>query len=297
MATILRDAALVLHSAHCSVDPVSGKRVSFGLIRMANIAPLVDVALALYALGAPENTRIHLCTYHSQYPLLIRSAIEHQLDATLDRRSPDAVFARPEIRSRLDANPEPDHLFIVLGSPVTEVGRDHDYDWAVVEPSSMRSLIQLAGRVRRHRPGAVDTPNIRVLDCNLRHFEHPGKAAYCTPGFETEEARFKLRSHALPDLLEAGQHEVIDARPRILPKPEDELEATSRLVDLEHARIHNQMRPQTGEAELSDYQCSALFDACPFPMPMKVRPVPVGRRWTKPGGGNRETRRGRSVGA
>jgi CRISPR-associated endonuclease/helicase Cas3 len=39
----------------------------------------------------------------------------------------------------------------VLGSPVTEVGRDHDYDWAVVEPSSMRSLIQLAGRVRRHR--------------------------------------------------------------------------------------------------------------------------------------------------
>jgi len=275
MATILRDAALVLHSAHCSVDPVSGKRVSFGLIRMANIAPLVDVALALYALGAPENTRIHLCTYHSQYPLLIRSAIEHQLDATLDRRSPDAVFARPEIRSRLDANPEPDHLFIVLGSPVTEVGRDHDYDWAVVEPSSMRSLIQLAGRVRRHRPGAVDTPNIRVLDCNLRHFEHPGKAAYCTPGFETEEPRFKLRSHALPDLLEAGQHEVIDARPRILPKPEDELEATSRLVDLEHARIYNQMRPQTGEAELSDYQ--RRKGARPTP------PINATTHWLKPG--------------
>ncbi len=164
MAAILGAAALILHSAHYSVDPESGKRVSFGLIRMANIAPLVDVALALYALGAPENTQIHLCTYHSQYPLLIRSAIEHQLDATLDRRSPDAVFARPEIRSRLDANPESDHLFIVLGSPVTEVGRDHDYDWAVVEPSSMRSLIQLAGRIRRHRPGAVDTPNIRVLD-------------------------------------------------------------------------------------------------------------------------------------
>ena len=41
----------------------------------------------------------------------------------------------------------------MLGSPVTEVGRDHDYDWAVVEPSSMRSLIQLAGRVRRHHLG------------------------------------------------------------------------------------------------------------------------------------------------
>src|SRR5690606_16733848 len=140
---------------------------------------LVDVALALYALGAPENTRIHLCTYHSQYPLLIRSAIEHRLDATLDRRVPDAVFALPEIRSRLDASAEPDQLFIVFGSPVTEVGRDHDYDWAVVEPSSMRSLIQLAGRIRRHRPGAVDTPNMRVLESNLRHFEHRGEPAYC----------------------------------------------------------------------------------------------------------------------
>lgn len=254
MATILREAALVLHSAHYSVNPVSGKRVSFGLIRMANIAPLVNVALALYALGAPENTQIHLCTYHSQYPLLIRSAIEHQLDATLDRRSPDAVFARPEIRSRLDANPESDHLFIVLGSPVTEVGRDHDYDWAVVEPSSMRSLIQLAGRVRRHRPGAVNTPNIRVLDCNLRHFERPGKAAYCTPGFETEEPRFKLRSHSLADLLEAGQRDVIDARPRILPKPDEALQPTARLVNLEHARIQNQMRPQSNNEVISAHK-------------------------------------------
>ena len=275
MASVMREAALSLHIAHHTIDPLSGKRVSFGLIRMANIDPLVDVALALYALGAPENTRIHLCTYHSQYPLLIRSAIEHRLDAALDRRAPDAVFAIPEIRTRLDANPEPDHLFIVLGSPVTEVGRDHDYDWAVVEPSSMRSLIQLAGRVRRHRPGAVDTPNMRVLDSNLRHFEHPGEPAYCRPGFETNEPHFKLRSHLLADLLEAGQHEVIDARPRILPKPDEELQATAWLVDLEHMRIQNQMRPQTGEAELTDYQ--RRKGARPVP------PINATTHWLRPG--------------
>ena len=254
IAAIMRKAALDLHTVHHAIDPESGKRVSFGLIRMANIDPLVDVALALYALGAPDDTRIHLCTYHSQYPLLIRSAIEHRLDAALNRRTPDAVFALPEIRSRLDANPEANHLFIVLGSPVTEVGRDHDYDWAVVEPSSMRSLIQLAGRIRRHRPGAVYSPNMRVLESNLRHFEHPGEPAYCKPGFETNEPRFRLKSHLLADLLETEQREVIDARPRILPKPDEELQATAQLVDLEHARIHNQMRPQTGETELSDYQ-------------------------------------------
>lgn len=254
MAASMREAALSLHAAHHAIDPQSGKRVSFGLVRMANIDPLVDVALALFALGAPDDTRIHLCTYHSQYPLLIRSAIEHRLDAALNRRTPDAVFALPEIRSRLDTNPESDHLFIVLGSPVTEVGRDHDYDWAVVEPSSMRSLIQLAGRIRRHRPSAVDTPNLMVLDSNLRHFEHPGEPAYYKPGFETPDPRFKLQTHSLADLLEAEQREVIDARPRILPKPDEALQPTARLVDLEHVRIQFQLRPQTGEAELSDYQ-------------------------------------------
>ena len=254
MAAAMREAALNLHATHHSIDPQSGKRVSFGLIRMANIDPLVDVALALYTLGAPDNIRIHLCTYHSQYPLLIRSAIEHRLDAALNRRAADAVFALPEIRSRLDANPETDHLFVVLGSPVTEVGRDHDYDWAVVEPSSMRSLIQLAGRIRRHRTGTVAAPNMMVLESNLRHFEHPGEPAYCKPGFETTEPRFKLQSHWLTDLLEAEQRDVIDARPRILPKADDALQPTTRLVDLEHARIQFQMRPQTGEAGLSDYQ-------------------------------------------
>ena len=275
MAAGMREAALSLHAAHHAIDPQSGKRVSFGLIRMANIDPLVDVALTLYALGAPDDTRIHLCTYHSQYPLLVRSAIEHRLDAALNRCTPDAVFALPEIRSRLDANLEVDHLFIVLGSPVTEVGRDHDYDWAVVEPSSMRSLIQLAGRIRRHRPGAVDTSNLMVLDSNLRHFEHPGEPAYCKPGFEMVEPRFKLQSHSLADLLEPEQRDVIDARPRILPKLDEALQPTARLVDLEHARIQCQMRPQTGEAELSDYQ--RRKGARPTP------PINATTHWLRPG--------------
>lgn len=90
----------------------------------------------------------------------------------------------------------------MLGSPVIEVGRDHDYDWAVVEPSSLRSLIQLAGRVRRHRAGPVATPNILVFSHNLRRFRDPGRAAYCKPGFETQDG-FLLSSHDLRDLIAA----------------------------------------------------------------------------------------------
>lgn len=228
-----------LHHKHHSVDTRSGKRVSFGLVRMANIEPLVDVALELYRLPWPDGVRVHLCSYHSQFPLLIRSAIERQLDTSLNRRQPDAVFSLPDMRQRLDAHPQADHLFIVLGSPVTEVGRDHDYDWAVVEPSSMRSLIQLAGRVRRHREGACSTPNIRVFDTNLRHFRNPNQPAFCKPGFEN--AQFPLRPHGLGVLLDATERDVVDARPRILAR--SALQPQGRLVDLEHARMLATMQP------------------------------------------------------
>lgn len=243
-AKLALNAALALHTQHHSVDHHSGRRVSFGLMRMANIEPLVDVALALYRLGAPAGVRVHLCAYHSQFPLLIRSNIERQLDQALNRREPKAVFDLPDIRQRLDAHDESDHLFIVLGSPVTEVGRDHDYDWAVVEPSSMRSLIQLAGRIRRHRDGECQSPNLLVFDTNLRHFRAPGEAAFCRPGFETND--FRLDQHFLTQLLSADEREVIDARPRIVTPAQ--LQPRTRLVDLEHARIRQTMLVQAASA-------------------------------------------------
>lgn len=229
--------ALALHKRHHSIDAKTNRRASFGLVRMANIEPLVDVALALYRLPW-EGVRVHLCVYHSQFPLLIRSAIENQLDHALNRRQPDAVFALPDIRQRLDDYPEQDHLFIVLGSPVTEVGRDHDYDWALVEPSSMRSLIQLAGRVRRHRAGECSEPNIRVFNTNMKNFRNPGKPAFCKPGFESDE--FPLQTHALNKLMDASEYDAIDARPRIVQR--DTLQPALRLVDLEHARMHATMQ-------------------------------------------------------
>ncbi|EER62397.1 CRISPR-associated helicase Cas3 family protein [Acidovorax delafieldii 2AN] len=199
------------------------------------------------------QVRIHLCVYHSQFPLLLRSAIEQQLDTLLNRRgtpaSHDLALRRPALRVLIDAHPEPHHLFIVLGSPVTEVGRDHDYDydWAVVEPSSMRSLIQLAGRVRRHRPGAVGGVNMVVLDSNLRHYEKPQKPAYEKPGFETAHAPFKLKSHHLHDLLgrEVGEAKAwaVDAQPRIA-LPADKLVRSRRWTDLEHARMHDSLLPK-----------------------------------------------------
>lgn len=239
-ARAVLDSAATLHERHHTADPHSGKRISFGLVRMANIEPIYEVALALYRLGAPAGLRIHLCVYHSQYPLLLRSAIEHQLDAALNRREPTAVFDLPDIRQRIDHFAEVDQLFVVLASAVSEVGRDHDYDWAVVEPSSMRSLIQLAGRVKRHRDEACLAPNIHVFQTNLRALQQPGQPAFCRPGFES--ADWPLDSHDLHQLLEGIDLGALDARPRIQCPEASALKPRQRLIDLEHARLLQTMQ-------------------------------------------------------
>lgn len=266
-ARLVLDQAWQLHQApqNHTADTTSGKRVSLGLIRMANIDPLYDVALAMHEADALApalrgQVRVHLCVYHSQFPLLQRSALEQRLDALLNRRAGgaggDPVLQRPEIRALVNAHPEPNQLFIVLGSPVTEVGRDHDYDWAVVEPSSMRSVIQLAGRVRRHRPGAVAEVNIVVLDSNLRHYLRPGRAAFCKPGFEMDPLpdgsedvarHFHLKSHSMRQLMgltvQGDAPWPVDAQPRIFAMPSaNASEHPSRsLVRLEHARMRDAM--------------------------------------------------------
>ena len=252
LAGPLRQHLHTLHRQHRSIDPQTGKRASFGLIRMANIDPLFDVARELFRQGAEVGCQIHLCIYHSRHPLLIRAAIERTLDAALQRSKPDDVFKLDRVRQRLDATPEQDHLFVVLATAVAEVGRDHDYDWAIVEPSSMRSIIQLAGRVRRHRTGPCqeDQPNVYLLDTNIAHLVNgDGKPAFLRPGFEN--TRFSLASHRLTEILTPQQWQVINAVARI--KERDPLMPNNNLVDLEHARLKDLMLgAHTGEVQVDD---------------------------------------------
>lgn len=244
LASMLREAAVRLHHDNAETDPVSGKRVSFGLIRLANISPLYQLAQALFQLGAPDGVRIHLCVYHAQFPLLLRSAIERRLDAALNRTQPDSVFQLPDIRQRLDAHGEQEQLFIVLGSPVTEVGRDHDYNWAIADPSSMRSMIQLAGRVRRHRPQMWNKTNILIFEQSLKSLLDPTKPAYWRPGFELPrgegDGEFSLVSPHLTHILDPEEYQHLDARPRLLARAMPRRK--ENLVDLEHARLQQTMR-------------------------------------------------------
>lgn len=234
MADHFHRAILELHDRHrqTSKGELAGKQVSFGLIRMANINPLVAVAKKLLMQSLPENYRLHFCVYHGQYPLLMRSRLEGVLDNILDRNNVDAVWSHPVVCDALSQGDEEQHIFVVLGSAVTEVGRDHDYDWAIAEPSSMRSLIQLAGRIQRHRQIAPSSANLLIPSKNFKALQ--GKPqAYKRPGFESET--FELESHDLKGILETEQYEFISATPRLLPR--ENLAPTKNLADLEHQHL------------------------------------------------------------
>ena len=234
----LRSAMHRLHRDNALTDVKTGKRLSIGLIRMANINPLVRTARQLVGRSPENDFELHLSVYHSQFPLLMRHTLEKRLDRLLRREDPQKLFRETEIRELLD-DPEcsgQNVMLVVLASPVAEVGRDHDYDWAIVEPSSMRAIIQLAGRVRRHRREDWDAVNLGLLSTNVKALEGR-KIAFCRPGFETES--FKLRTHNLEELLRDKEQQRVDATWRI--REPDLLKPDSRLSDLEHAELNDLM--------------------------------------------------------
>lgn len=249
-AEVIRAGCLRLHHAHAKSDPVSGKQVSFGIVRMANIEPLVNIARALQAFGMPDDTHLHLCVYHSRFPLVQRSAIENLLDAAFNRRADEgqAVYQLPVIRQVLDRTAAHHQLFVVLASPVCEVGRDWDADWALAEPSSMRSLIQLAGRVQRHRRQAPKEPNMLLLDAPIKYFLRQGLDVeiYSRPGFEKGRApgSFRLSTPWLHELLQVDEYQVLSAIPRISPRSQVDRKPQQSLVDLEQARMAGSMLPR-----------------------------------------------------
>ncbi|MBW6498818.1 MAG: type I-F CRISPR-associated helicase Cas3f [Bacteroidales bacterium] len=210
MATVIRQSIEILHQQLAVT--VADKKVTIGLVRMANIDPLVQVAKCLLAQNAPEDTLIHYCVYHSQFPLLHRSKIEKQLDGALSRHNEKEWLEQSGIKNIVENHVEKNHIFVVLATAVAEVGRDHDYDWAIIEPSSMRSVIQLAGRVQRHRQQVPPCENIHILSKNFKGLK--GQApCFEKPGFESIKLGYASRD--LSDLLEADEFDVINAIVRI----------------------------------------------------------------------------------
>ena len=250
LANQMLQAASQLHQRYHQVDNISQKEVSIGLLRIANINNIIPLTKALCSdstkLEIPENTHFHIACYHSRQILVLRNYLESRLDKILKRKEDQSqqLFHYPEIQQALQKSDAKKHIFIVIGSPVTEVGRDHDYDWAIVEPSSMRSIIQLAGRVWRHRPHKTpNQANIMLLQYNLNYFKnHGSEPVFKYPGFET--AKLRLKEYDLNKLITKEQLQRIDAQARINDQF-DENNPSMTLAQLEHQSMHKLLNNPT----------------------------------------------------
>jgi CRISPR-associated endonuclease/helicase Cas3 len=267
----IANSAVAKHQDHSTTDLTTGLAISFGVVRMANISPCIALTRYLLEREWPTDTEVRVMAYHSQQVLLMRSEQERHLDQVLKRKEhvgeQPKAFSNSVIRKHLDQvkarQSEVKHmLFILVATPVEEVGRDHDFDWAVVEPSSYRSIVQLAGRVRRHREGEVYQPNISLLQYNWKGIENYGKEltpVFVRPGFETF---FPLKTHNLVELIdEKVIAQKLDAIPRIQKPLREQFNPQAKLADLEHADTKRllTLETDTGPQSLMGYLRETWF--------------------------------------
>ena len=220
----IRSACERMHHRHAWPVPTNSAgftgNLSIGLVRIANIRTAISLARDL----ADKLPHVRICCYHSQVGLLQRWNIERTLDEILTRKTGDwteqTVRNKYVIEAMRRAHAEGvDSLsIIVVATPVEEIGRDHDFDWAVIEPSSSQSIVQTAGRVNRHRLVNIDSPNIAVLQFNYRTCTKLDRQpVFCRPGLESVDDVDKYGDHDLEKLVNwatltaAGQ---VDARLR-----------------------------------------------------------------------------------
>jgi CRISPR-associated endonuclease/helicase Cas3 len=231
-------SAVELHRQHKLEDSESGKFLSVGVIRVANVEPCVNLARHLLQCDLPDDIDIRVMPYHSRQVLLLRSEQEKHLDSILNRKNGRKPQDNLLIKCHLQQTSKPNLIFILVATPVEEVGRDHDLDWAVIEPSSLRSIIQMAGRVQRHRVVSdLPSPNLILPEYNLKGFIGREKQVFCHPGYE-KGSKYQLDSHSLQDLLDAeALASRVDASPRI--RSAAQLQPRTRLADLEHQALQD----------------------------------------------------------
>lgn len=156
-----------LHECHAA--EIEGLQVSMGFIRLSRISHAVGMAHQLCRLPVSPGIHRRVICLHSRMTGAMRGFIETEMRAALNRKGdrPDGGLRNFIRRHGIDFDARAEGAagisIIVVCTPVIETGNDVDFDWAILDPSDARSVIQAAGRVMRHRSGRVTRPNILLL--------------------------------------------------------------------------------------------------------------------------------------
>jgi CRISPR-associated endonuclease/helicase Cas3 len=164
------EQAIDFARVHNTIDLKTGEKVSTGFIRFNKVENVRKfVRYVADEFQKPDDISLKLQSYHREMLTVPLSIIETEFNKVFNRKEPQAIFACPGI-----ANwhaPGKLRIMLVATTSLQETGRDHDYDFAIAEIWSTRSIAQLAGRVLRHRQWLVASPNIAVLESSLDVFD------------------------------------------------------------------------------------------------------------------------------
>lgn len=133
------------------------------------------------ATHADEPQSVKVQCYHARMPMALLSRVERALLKVLVRKKPQEVFASEPLVDWAPGS-SGERILIVATTSLPETGRDHDYDWAITEPSATRAHVQLGGRALRHRRmRAHPSPNFVILERTLRSAFSTTPAMYDFP--------------------------------------------------------------------------------------------------------------------
>lgn len=153
---------------------------------------------------------VEVICYHSKTTQMDRYFTEHHLNNLMKRdingktkcKDRDVLDAYHRFLDRAKASGKKTASLIVATTSIIEVGRDHDYDWCIIEPSSLSSWLQSLGRILRHRiKDEVDpnNPNALLLDQPLSVYNPARRNLWSYPGIETPSPLFQRNADATPE--------------------------------------------------------------------------------------------------
>lgn len=183
----ITNAALRLHASHNVIDPATGKRVSIGFVRLNTAKHAWRFARYLaHRPQVADQPELRFVCYHSKYPRSYLGVLDAVLEPLTCRKDPSSFLQVPALRAALDSCSAAELVVIVSTTTLIETGRDFDFDWAVLEPRSVRGEVQAVGRVRRHRREALPsgTPNVLLLSTPLKALEGATGGFWRRPGVE-----------------------------------------------------------------------------------------------------------------
>jgi CRISPR-associated endonuclease/helicase Cas3 len=178
-----------------NAQPVNDIKVSVGFIRFNTAKQAWRYSKWLLQRDSTNDVCTYrVVCYHAKHPRLVLGLMDEKLNQLNNRKNSNWQNL-PELQTALTAAKaagKQDLIIIVVTTTLQETGRDHDYDWAILEPRSVRGEIQAAGRVRRHRKGWHEHINILIMSQPIRAFD---------PRYDAE----KYKDHRLKDFLLWGR--------------------------------------------------------------------------------------------